>query len=87
MIEANQNKIALYEIYKFLVGYLMSGLYSRNHQQTFECIDANPEYVTGESTHDESALVNFQRAACGRKGVPCPPYYGDRELTCVVCTK
>ena len=65
----------------------MSEYYNHNHQQTFECIDANPEYVTGESTDDNAAVVQFQRAVCGRKGVPCPPYYGDRALTCVVCTK
>ena len=63
----------------------MSGYYNHNHQSTFECVDGNPEYIDGESPSTNGNLFYFQRAVC--LGVPCPTYYGDRELTCVVCTK
>ena len=54
---------------------------------TFECVDEHPEYVHGQSADTNGGLFHFQRAICPNIGVPCPPYYGDRELTCVVCTK
>ena len=57
------------------------------HQTTFECVDGNPEYIDGESPSTNGNLFYFQRAVCPNMGVPCPTYYGDRELTCVVCTK
>ena len=65
----------------------MAAFQGHNHQTTYECVDGNPEYIDGESADTEGSLFYFQRAVCSNMGVPCPNYYGDRELTCVVCTK
>ena len=65
----------------------MSENYNHDRQTTFECVVANPEYIDGESENTNGGLFYFQRALCPDWGVPCPTYYGDRELTCVVCTK
>ena len=54
---------------------------------TYECVDEHPEYIDGQSANVDGGTFHFQRAECPNLGLPCPPYYGDRELTCVVCTK
>ena len=56
------------------------------HQATFECFDRDPEYLAGQGTNDDGALIYFVRPGCPNGG-HCPPYVADREITCVVCTK
>ena len=71
-------------------GYLMTGARrDHNHQSDFECVDANPEYVEGHSGDTNGALFYFVRPFCSGRGTigHCPPYYSDRELTCVVCSR
>ena len=67
-------------------GYLMTSHNNHNHQNTYECVDADPEYIHGEQANDNGDLFYFIRADCGRGG-QCPPYVDNNELTCVVCTK
>ena len=64
----------------------MTSYYDHNHQNTFECIDANPEYLDGEGADDNGDLLYFIRVDCDRGG-QCPPYIENKELTCVVCSK
>ena len=64
----------------------MSGYYGHKQPTTFECIDANPEYINGLSGSSNEALIYFVRPACS-VGLKCPPYSGGQEITCVVCTK
>ncbi|XP_067943374.1 short-chain collagen C4-like [Watersipora subatra] len=67
-------------------GYLMSAQSNLNWRATFECVDANPEYMEGEGANNKGALFYFNRASCDR-AVPCPPYKPKKAITCVVCTK
>ena len=64
----------------------MSEWYNYNGRTTFECVDAEPEYIEGESANDNGALFFFNKASCSQ-GVPCPPYDANKAITCVVCTK
>ena len=64
----------------------MTASYDHNHQSTIECVDADPEYVRGEQANNNGDLFHFVRTDCGRGG-HCPPYVGNKELACVVCTK
>ncbi|XP_067944987.1 collagen alpha-2(IX) chain-like [Watersipora subatra] len=67
-------------------GYLMSELYTHNHQTTFECVDGQPEYIDGESANEANgADFHFTRAVCD-EGVPCPPYNSNMAITCVIFT-
>ena len=68
-------------------GYLMAERENHASPSTFECVDEHPEYVDGQSANTNGGLLHFQRAICPNMGLPCPPYYGDRALTCVVCSK
>ncbi|XP_067943387.1 uncharacterized protein [Watersipora subatra] len=47
-------------------GYLMSDHFSRDSRTTFECVDAEPEYVDGESADSQGALFLFNRALCNK---------------------
>ncbi|XP_067951951.1 short-chain collagen C4-like [Watersipora subatra] len=67
-------------------GYIMTEHYSYNHQMTFECVDAEPEHVAGESANKDGGLFFFTRSECS-KGSYCPPYDENKAITCVVCTK
>ncbi|XP_067943413.1 uncharacterized protein [Watersipora subatra] len=67
-------------------GYLMSEYYNRAGRTTFECIDADPEYIDGENANESGAVFYFTRPDCDL-GVPCPPYSSYKAITCVVCTK
>ena len=71
----------------YITGYLMAERETHVSPSTYECVDEHPEYVDGQSANTNGGLFHFQRAICPNIGIPCPPYYGDRELTCVVCTK
>ena len=73
------------------VGYLMTE-YTGNtnhHRSTFECVDAQPEYINGHFGDTNGALFYFIKPDCEGAGTiaHCPPYVKDRQLTCVICTK
>ena len=55
----------------------------------YECVDANPEYVHGDSGLTLGATFYFTMPECSGPGniAHCPPYAPKRQLTCVVCTK
>ena len=64
-------------------GYLMSQ--SNSQQRTmFECVDGNPETISGSAADTNGALFYHVEADCN--GLPCGPYDPQKELTCVVCT-
>ena len=67
----------------------MSGYYNHAHPTTFECMDGHPEFIAGLASNDNGALFHFIKAECsggGRIG-HCPPYYTNRQLTSVVCSR
>ena len=65
-------------------GYLMSDYY--NHKSsTFECVDADPDVISGSAKNINGALFYFTTSSCS--GVPCSPYQKGKAVTCVVCTK
>ena len=65
-------------------GILMSG--KNDHRRTtFECVDEGLEALSGSSSNDGGGLFYNVEATCN--GIDCPPYYADRELMCVVCTR
>ena len=72
---------------KSLVGYLMSD-HRTHHGSTYECVDQNPEYVSGQGGQTDGALFYFVKPDCDGMGTigHCPPY-GNKQLTCVVCSK
>ena len=55
----------------------------------YECVDANPEYVHGDSGLTFGATFYFTMPECSGPGniAHCPPYAPKRQLACVVCTK
>ena len=59
------------------------------HPKTYECMDAAPEYINGHSDNSDGALFSFVTPDCSGVGrtAHCPPYYEQRELTCVVRSK
>ena len=60
-------------------GYLMS----ERHRSMFECVDGNPETVSGGSGSQDGVLFHHVEATC--HGIACPPYTAGRELACAVC--
>ena len=65
-------------------GYLMSAT-NVHHRSTFECVDRDPESVSGLNSHNTyNALFYHVEPICPR--FPCPPYAAEKELTCVVCS-
>ena len=70
-------------------GYLMSayrGVSDNIHYRTmFECVDKNPDSIPGSASNVNGALFHHAEATC--RGMPCPPYDSQKELTCAVCTK
>ena len=65
-------------------GYLMSERYN-HHRSQFSCVDHSLTPVTGSSHSHYSFLFYPVEGVCG--SLPCPPYSGDKELSCAVCTK
>ena len=52
----------------------------------FTCIDKDAEVVPSQGANTEGDLLYHVRVDCGT-GIPCPPYDGHKEMSCVVCTK
>ena len=70
-------------------GYLMSAYRgdsrSPHYRTMFECVDKNADSVPGSAPNNEGAFFYHTEASC--RGMPCPPYNPQKELTCAVCTK
>ena len=69
------------------VGYLMADNNSHDGRSRYECVDKDPESVPGLNASGRSSPVAYFQhveSVCG--GLSCPPYYAERELTCVVCS-
>ena len=70
---------------KEYAGYLMAPHYWTANRAAFICVDEDAEAVPGESQDNPmSTQPHFVEASCD--GLSCPPYDGEKELTCVVCT-
>ena len=68
-------------------GYLMAERsHSNHHRSTFECVDHSPQSIPGSHANINGALFYHTEVQCSR-GIPCPPYDAQKEVTCVVCTK
>ena len=70
-------------------GYLMSAYRGDSryvdYRTMFECVDKNPDSIPGSASDINGALFHHAEATC--RGIPCPPYDPQKELTCAVCTK
>lgn len=75
-------------LFMIFEGYLMTEYHSHK-RATFECVDESPEYITGHGANRNGALFYFVKPDCDGDGDigHCPPYYSDRQLTCVVCSR
>ena len=51
----------------------------------FECLDNSPELVPGSISNIGGAAFTHVETVC--RGIPCPLYDRNKEITCVVCTK
>jgi len=69
-------------------GYLMTE-HSTHHRSTYECVDSEPETITGGEGDLRGAHFYFVKADCDDVGSTghCPPYNRDKPITCVVCSK
>ena len=61
-------------------GYLMA---QRN--SFYECVDKDPESVSGLSSASSANYLYHVEPQCS--GFSCPPYDAEKELTCVVCSR
>ena len=70
------------------VGYLMSADQDHTLPTEYECVDKNPESVTGlDGIGWNSGSAIFRHVETSCNGMACPPYESEKELTCVVCTR
>ena len=67
-------------------GWLMAGYHSHKGRNMFTCIDKDAEVVPGQGADNNGNLFYHVEADCST-GIPCPPYDGRKEMSCVVCTK
>ena len=67
-------------------GYLMSSS-NGNGATTFECVDVKYETIPGSATNTDGGVFYNVEARCDNRGLDCPPYNSEKELTCVVCTR
>ena len=67
----------------------MTEHHTHTHPMTYECVDKNPEYISGQSANTDGALFYFVIPDCSGTGTigHCPPYDSNKQLTCVVCSK
>ena len=42
----------------------MSGYHGHNHGTTYECVDKNPQYISGHSANTDGALFYFVIPDC-----------------------
>ena len=68
-------------------GYLMSqDLSGSSYRTMFECVDRDQMAIQRTENSTDGALFYHVEADCSR-GLPCPPYNTEQEITCVVCSK
>ena len=65
-------------------GYLMTE-HSTHRRSSFDCVDVNPDTVSGGGGSTNGALFYHVTATCN--GLQCPPYVVNKVVTCAVCTK
>ena len=55
----------------------------------FECVDSDPETVTGGGISTNGALLYFVKADCDGEATTehCLPYNAQKPITCVNCSK
>ena len=66
-------------------GYLVTEWKGAEGRSTFECVDKDPESVSGSAADDDETHMVHVEATC--EGIPCPNYNTEKELNCVLCTK
>ena len=67
-------------------GYLTSENQGENTRTTYECVDKDPEGVSGENGRNTPGVeMGLVEPLCN--SFSCPPYNAEKELTCVVCTR
>ena len=67
-------------------GYLMAGYKGNSGRIAFECLDDQPESVSGLDGRDSSnALHHHVEVGCN--SFSCPPYATGKEVACAVCTR
>ena len=68
-------------------GYLMSSRKDTQYRSMYECVDKDPESVSGlNALVDEmSTFLHVEPVCTG--SFSCPPYDAGKELTCVVCSR
>ncbi|EDO37638.1 predicted protein, partial [Nematostella vectensis] len=66
-------------------GYLMTSHYAQAHEYEYICVDTNAQAFPGSHANHNGALLYPVQVSCS--GPQCKYYQGDKELTCVVCTK
>ena len=54
-------------------------------RNSFECVDKDSESIPGSVDRIDGAYFYHVEASC--RGIPCPPYDPQKELTCAVCTQ
>ena len=64
-------------------GYLMAS-YDNHGRAGPVCVDEMPEVTPGGAANRDGALFYFVQSKCG--SLPCPPYFENRQLACVVCS-
>ena len=66
-------------------GYLMTAHQYNNYRSTYECIDKDPESISGlNGGNGNNAHLYHVEPHCPE--LSCPPYESGKELTCVVCS-
>ena len=69
------------------IGYLMSENSRVEGRTMYVCVDRNPESVPGLNGEDDhGGNLTLVEPSCFR-GVDCPPYDIEKELTCAVCSQ
>ena len=63
-------------------GYLMAGRHGHKAGTQYTCVDKSLEQIPGSGASTNGKLFYTVEAYCGHY-IPC----GDKEVTCVVCTK
>ena len=67
----------------------MAAHHTNKHPSTYECVDESPDYIAGQQANLNGAGLFFVLPDCAGAGTIgyCPPYAGNKQLTCVVCSK
>ena len=66
-----------------------NGLIASGHlgetASSYVCLDKKIEYTPSGKTNDNGALFYMTSMVCG--SLSCPPYYENKAVNCVVCSK